>query len=332
MSLSPLQKRWIVRVAKLVVLLLLAAGMHATLRQALADLGRPEFREHLAHIRVGWLVVAGTLYLAGTLPCAVFSHRLLVALRQPVTLAAVLRAWYLSQWGKYVPGKAMVVVLRTSMLGGAAIETTVVAASIFIDTLTTMACGALLATVVLAWKQALEKQTWILALGMFLVTGLPAIPAVFTWVIRLLGIGRINPQAADRLRGVPARVLVFGWLIIAGGWILQGLSLWAVLRALDAGQPTPLAELPLLTASAGLAVVAGFLTMIPGGFVGREFVLTELMAPAYGPALAALSSIVLRLVWIMAEAVVSCILYFSGPRAATPAEPQPTEPPRGAPG
>lgn len=330
MPISPQQKRWLLRAAKLVVLLLLAVGMHATLSQALTDLGRPEFREHLQHIRLGWLALAGVLYLAGTLPCAVFSYRLLVALRQPVTLSAVLRAWYLSQWGKYVPGKGMVVVLRTTMLGGAAVENTVVVASIFIDTLTTMACGALLATLVLVWNQALEKQIWLVALGMLLVTGLPAIPAVFAWVIRLLGIGRVNPQAADRLRSVPARVLAWGWLIIAGGWVLQGLSLWAVLRALDASQPTPLAELPLLTASAGLAVVAGFLTMIPGGFVGREFVLTELMAPHYGPALAALSAIVLRLVWIMAEAVVSCILYFSRPTAAKPPPGDAREPQTGA--
>lgn len=325
-NLTPRRKHWLLRAAKLAVLLLLAAGMHATLSKALAELARPEFREHLGRVRAGWLVLAGLLYVAGTLPCALFSYRLLVALRQPVTRWAVLRAWYLSQWGKYVPGKAMVVLLRTGLLGGAAIETTIVAASIFIDTLTTMACGALLATGALLGNRSLEKQTWLVALGMFLVTGLPAIPAVLAQVVRVLGIHRIHPQAAERLCAVPARVLAFGWLIIAGGWILQGLSLWAVLRALNAPERGGLLiELPLSTAAAALAVVAGFLTMIPGGFVSREFVLTELMAPEYGPALAALSALVLRLVWLVAEAVVSCILYFSGRAAAPPIDSGPIE-------
>ena len=311
-NVSPAQKRWLLRGAKIAVLALLGWGMHVTLTRAIADLGKPEFEKHLWNIRPGWLAAAGAFYLAGMLPTAIFSGRLLIALGQPVTLLCALRAFYISQIGKYVPGKAMVIVLRAGLLGGASIEKTVVTASVFIDTLTTMACGCLLATVALICTAPQKLDAILVGAGMLLITGIPAIPAVFARVVRMLGIGRINPGAAERLRGVSGRELALGWLMIAAGWLLQGLSLWAVLRAVGATDDGPLANWPLHTAAAALAVVVGFLTMIPAGFVGREFVLTELMAPVYGPPLAALSALVLRLVWLVAEVLVSCILYFLG--------------------
>jgi len=326
-NVSPIQKRWLVRGAKIAVLGLLGWGMHATLSRAIEDLAKPEFERHLWHMHPGWLAASAAFYLAGTLPTAIFSYRLLMALGQSVTLRAALRAFYVSQIGKYVPGKAMVIVLRAGLLGGARIEKTVVAASVFIDTLTTMACGCLLATAALIWTAPHKVDAILVGAGMLLVTGIPAIPAVFARVVSVLGIGRINPGAAARLRGVPARELAWGWLVIGVGWLLQGLSLWAVLRAVGATEDGPFANWPLHTAAAALAVVVGFLTMIPAGFVGREFVLTELMAPAYGPAMAALSALVLRLVWLVAEVLVSCILYFLGtPLAATAqnAEPPPS--------
>ncbi len=324
-NLSPIQKRWLVRAAKIAVLGLLGWGMHATLSRAIADLAKPEFEQHLWHMHPGWLAASGAFYLAGTLPTAFFSYRLLIALGQPVTLFAVLRAFYVSQIGKYVPGKAMVIVLRASLLGGASIEKTVVTASVFIDTLTTMACGCLLATAALACTAPRKIDVILVGAGMLLVTGIPAMPVVFARLVSLLGIGRIHPGAAERLRGVSGRELAWGWLMIAAGWLLQGLSLWAVLRAVGATEKGPLDNWPLHTAAAALAVVAGFLTMIPAGFVGREFVLTELMAPEYGPAMAALSALVLRLVWLVAEVLVSCILYFLG--SSPPAAVHETDPP-----
>lgn len=58
-----------------------------------------------------------------------------------------------------------------------------------------------------------------------------------------------------------------------------------------------------------LATVAGFLSFVPGGAVVREAVLTELMVPHLGDAVALLSAILLRLVWLVAELVISGILY-----------------------
>jgi uncharacterized membrane protein YbhN (UPF0104 family) len=150
---------------------------------------------------------------------------------------------------------------------------------------------------------------------MFLVTAVPAVPAVFARLARLAGVGRLNPEVADKLCAVRWTTLVCGWIGCCLGWWIQGLSLWAALRAIGATEAGPLIAWPLHTAAAGLSVVVGFLTLIPAGFVGRELVLTQLMAPAYGAAPAALAAIVLRLVCLVSEGLVSTILYLGGGRS-----------------
>ena len=68
------------------------------------------------HWQPGWLVAAGLIYLAGLLPFALFWFRVLRVLGQRPTLRETLRAYYIGHLGKYVPGKAMVVVMRTALI------------------------------------------------------------------------------------------------------------------------------------------------------------------------------------------------------------------------
>jgi uncharacterized membrane protein YbhN (UPF0104 family) len=97
------------------------------------------------------------------------------------------------------------------------------------------------------------------------------------------------------------------------------LSLWAVLRALGAGEENPFDQLHLCTAAVALATVVGFLSFVPGGAVVREAVLTELLAvvPHVGGLTALVSSVLLRLVWLLSELVISGILYLGPHKAAT---------------
>jgi uncharacterized membrane protein YbhN (UPF0104 family) len=67
--------------------------------------------------------------------------------------------------------------------------------------------------------------------------------------------------------------------------------------------------LPLLTACAALAVVAGFLSLLPAGAGVREYVMMTLLAPAFGHVAAVVSAVLLRLVWMASEVLVSVILY-----------------------
>ena len=97
-----------------------------------------------------------------------------------------------------------------------------------------------------------------------------------------------------------------GWAAAALGWIVLGFSLEAALVAADAEIINPIADLPLCMAAVGLAVVAGFLSFLPGGAVVREAVLLELLVPRYGAATAVVGAIMLRLAWLGAELLRLC--------------------------
>ena len=59
-----------------------------------------------------------------------------------------------------------------------------------------------------------------------------------------------------------------------------------------------------------MAVVAGFASMIPGGLFAREAAFTGLLGPLLGgDAQALVVAAALRLVWVLAELLISAILY-----------------------
>ncbi len=80
--------------------------------------------------------------------------RALTAVGSPASLRSVAAAQLVGHLGKYVPGKAMVVVIRAAMLnrGGPAVSTRAATIAITIETLTVISTGAMIALLVL--------QTW----------------------------------------------------------------------------------------------------------------------------------------------------------------------------
>jgi len=213
-----------------------------------------------------------------------------------------------------VPGKAMVIVLRTGLIRSHRVDTGLAVASVFLETLTMMAVGACLAVPILAIFLSQDLRLTAAAVGMAVVAGLSTLPPVFSRLARLLGVGRSNPATAERLAGVRYRTLVGGWLAMIVGWAFMGASLWAVLRAADL--PADLAaHLHLYTAAVAMAVVVGFVSMIPGGLFTRDAALAILLAPMIsGGVTPAIIAAVLRLVWLVAELAISAILYVGGNR------------------
>jgi hypothetical protein len=299
-----------------VIVLLVLWGIHRTLDAAASDLQRRQWS--LADLRPGWLVASMLLYLAGMAPSGWFWHRVLRALGEDARLGETLRAYYIGHLGKYVPGKALVVILRAGLIGSHRVNPAVAAVSVFYETLTMMAVGACVAGVVLA--ASLAQHTWLVALAAVLVVavGLPTHPAVFRRLVAIVGVGRASPRMLEQLTRLSLGNLALGWLAIAFGWCLVGLSLWTTLVASGfAESPPSLHDLGVCIAAASLAVVAGFLSLIPGGAGVREAVLIELLVPAFGDAGAVVSAIVARVAWLVAEVVASAVLYLIGRRPAT---------------
>ena len=155
-----------------------------------------------------------------------------------------------------------------------------VVASVFVATLAMMAVGACLAAALVAIYFA---GRWLLvaaAVGMMLAAGLPTLPPVFSRLAPLAGVARGNPAALAKLAGLRYRLLAGGWLVMTVGWLFMAASLWAVLRAM--GLQGGLATLPPLPAAVTLAVVGGFMAMIPGGLGIREVVILELLGHQLG--------------------------------------------------
>jgi uncharacterized membrane protein YbhN (UPF0104 family) len=215
-----------------------------------------------------------------------------------------------------VPGKALVVILRTGLIRSQRVDTGVAAASVFYETLTMMAVGALVACVIIAVSAREHVTFMLLALGLAAAAGLPTVPPVFRFLVHKLRVGKISPTAVERLAQLNYGLLAAGWLVMAGGWVLIGLSLWAILVAGGFTDPRNiLDEMAICTAATALAFVAGFLSLLPGGVGIREAVLMELLEPRFGSAGALVAAIVARLVWLVSEALISGILYLVGRRA-----------------
>ena len=122
------------------MLVVVGISVGGTVRNALDQLSQHEW-----HVRPAWLVVAGALYAVGLVPMAWFWYRALASLGQPAPWSATLRAYFLGHLGKYVPGKAMAVILRVAAVRRWVPSMRIAIVSTMLETLTMMAVGAFLA-------------------------------------------------------------------------------------------------------------------------------------------------------------------------------------------
>jgi glycosyltransferase 2 family protein len=310
-------KKIAVAVVKLAILAIVVWAVRRTLVEAVAGLDDVWWR-----IQAGWLVAAALCYLAGLLAWGLFWHRVLVTLGQRPTRFRSLTAYFVGHLGKYVPGKALVVILRAGLIRGPGVDTTVAAVSVFVETFVMIASGALLAALVLAATLEADPRWTLLALGIGVLAALPILPPVFRRIVGVLGRRSRQPAGAAATRNqqlgrFDGRLVASGYLMAAAGWIPVGASLWAVLRSLGIENAPLATTLPWAVAVVALAVVAGFLSLLPGGLGVRDVILLELMVPRlrdvfyvdHAESIALAAVLLLRLVFLGAEVAVSAVLY-----------------------
>ena len=305
------RRHWLLIAVKLVIVVVVVWFIRSTIVTGWAELEKSP-----PHVDLRWLAAAGGLYLLGTLFSGIFWHRVLRALGQNVGFWTALRAFYIGHLGKYVPGKALVVILRAGLIRGPGVDGSLAVVSIFFETLTMMSVGALLAAAIMViWFREQPVLLWA-SLVVLAVAGLPTFPPMFRRLVRLIGLGRLKPGMLEKLDGLGYGIVLLGWALNVIGWAILGLSYWAVLWALGGESGNPLAQLHLYTAGVSLAVVAGFVSFVPGGAVVREAVLTQLMAPRVGDAVALAGAVLLRLAWLAAELIAAGVLSISRMRTA----------------
>jgi uncharacterized membrane protein YbhN (UPF0104 family) len=310
-------------------------------RQFARDLQRPDLWQR--QLRPGWLVVAGGLYLLGIGCSAVYWYRLLGHLgpRPPFLTAA--RAYYVGHLAKYLPGKAWAVLVRSTLVRHAGVSLGVATLTTFYEVLTTMAAGALVATVLfpLVGTASAGAPHWdalrrlarletplegvpttaaeLLSALLLLATGVPLLPPVFNRLAHHLSLPFRGREVV--LPRIHHTHLGEGLLLAAVGWLLLGASLGAALHAILGPElPWSVPGLGRLAAIMGLSYVAGFVIVVsPGGLGVREFCLTLFLTPELAAlgletdaarAVAVLAVLVLRLVWTLAELVMAGLLYW----------------------
>ena len=209
-------------------------------------------------------------------------HRVLRALGQASTGMIALRAFWIGHLGKYVPGKLLVVVLRSALVGSPRRHHGLIVLSVFVETLTYMSVGALLAAGILVIRFRGQWKLQLIAAGFVLLfTALMAPPVTRRLVAGMQG--RRDRTATTAPLQLPARLLAEGWGASVVSWSLASASLWATLNALPGIVPVPFSfdVMLRLTAALTLAVVAGFASLLPGGLGVREWVLHQLMFPEF---------------------------------------------------
>ena len=262
------------------------------------------------HVEGAWVAAACGLYLAGLSCFGLFFGRVLKTRTGPA-----LRAYFASQLGKYVPGKAMVVVLRSGIIANdAGVRPATAAFATLYETLVMMAAGGLVATVgFLLAPSPIQALPALASVGLgcgFLLLVEPRVFPRLSTVVRL----PFPNVGADALPSLSHRRLVEGLLIALTGWIFLGLSQLAVFRAIFR-EGVPLDRWPLIFAGVALATVVGFVSGLPGGAGVREWVLLSTMAPAIGKDRAVVSALALRLAWVVAEVVAAALLLAWRPKA-----------------
>ena len=286
-------------------------------REVVRTVAKLRSQGELPSIDPGWLAASGLIYLAGLAVLGFWYWRVLRAGPASTGLYQAERAYYVSHLGKYMPGKALVVVIRSAMTAGHGASPTTSAFAALYETLVMMATGGLVAAIGFATPGApaipidvprigrppVAWASGLLGLGLLTI----ALPAVFPRLAKLASrpLRFVNPEEMPRFTG---RLLLEGVGLSAVGWILLGISQLAVLRAIGVKMPMGL-DAGVAVASVALATVAGFAVAVaPGGLGVREWVLWTSLAAVVPHGRAVLAALLLRLVWLAAEVIAAGVL------------------------
>ena len=270
------RKKWLVAAAKLAIVALVGWAVHRSLVDAWQQLGKFEW-----HLEAPWLVAAGVLYLLGLLPAGIFWHRVLRVLGQDAA------AWRDSAGllhrpsrqvrarkghGRHPPhgpgakpsrrhrrGRRKRLLRNAHDDGGRGVSCR--GHPRRPDSSRNASCS------------------WV-AIGLMLVAGLPTIPPVFRRIGQDGRRGQVGSRPeCEKLARLGYKDLLTGWVCMTVSWVILALSLWATFRSMGIDQFGPIEHLASYTACVSLAMVAGFLSLIPGGLGVRDAILLRLIAP-----------------------------------------------------
>jgi glycosyltransferase 2 family protein len=278
-------------------------------------------------ISVDWkyVVAAGLISQLSWLPSTWFWHRLIVLLGGKSDAYPLIRAYYCGSLGKYMPGKAAVILIRSAMLKQQQVSFVRASIASMVEAGAVMLVGSVVSlafalTIIPpdalpGWvSQALPRQStsWsgLLLLVAVLIATTPYIAVPANWLLQEFS--RMIEQRARKKEAsnsstarttdrsnepinVPTDSVVprLTWqflttasLMFALSWAGHGLSLLFVLRSLNP-QMLSLDNWTIATAAAAAGTSIGFFAIFaPGGLAVREGLIISVLAPSTGGAIA----------------------------------------------
>ena len=252
--------------------------------------------------KISWSFV---IYAAALIPPGFVLREAVCSLGQRPNLSTAMASQLLGHVGKYVPGKAMVIVLRATGLAIDGVDIVVSTVSVFMETLLMMAVGAAVAGLVICWLPV-EKWMIVTAATVAVCASVPTLPPILKFVAARIAKRRSLDEVGHDSKSSTYFFFV-GWAWSLLSWILIGTSFTMLVAAIPSPDPLPS---PLLlwgrsTAAVSLGMVVGFASLLPGGAGVRELVLTMLLAPMVGPAHALLAAIAARVMFIIVESAMA---------------------------
>jgi len=287
----------------------------------------------LRNVDYRYLFLAAVSYAIGLIPSALLLCQAIGSFGEKPPSSITIAAHLLGHVGKYVPGKALVVILRAGVLRSAGVPTLKATVSIFIETLMMMAVGGTISSLIVI---LLPVPGWIIGLAILasIVASLPTLPPVMSRITKYLfqkknglaesssatGDGNSEESAeAAGYRNVQQnvwRLFFIGWFLSIVTWCLIGFSFSCVIMAIPTGEilPPPLMLFAIATAAISLAVVLGFASLIPGGAGVRELVLASILGIMITPTHGLLAAVLIRGIHIFTEAVIAvgCWIWLRG--------------------
>lgn len=303
-------RKTLFRIVKWLTILVVIAAMAWQLSKLVDDWSTDGARILEKGVLWPWVFAALGFFWMGQFCFALYWRRLVRTTGATAPYLSTIRAYLVGTLGKYVPGKALVVVVRTGMLPEAKGRRFLIGGTTVYETLTSMAAAGLLGLIALASTRS------DLVMNM---TGAAAIAIALNVIVHPVPFGHLAKLVAIPFRRKGDPLPASDWYrcywksmpLLVCEWLGSGLSLWATAAAFQLPNVYSVEAAVFMTGVAALATAAGFLVLpVPAGVGVREFVIISLMVKWTGDQTAAVCvSLILRTIWTTGEILLAGGLY-----------------------
>jgi len=217
-----------------------------------------------------------------------------------VPLASICYAFFLSQIGKYVPGRVWLYAIRGVLYSRYGIPIRVSALSMVIETALYVASALAVGLLLVPFEQfglGVVDSTVVVVLLVGL--GVSCSPPVLNWLLARWC--RRSDAGTDKDDSVRVGYTYLGSILgtYALAWLGVGAAFLVLTRSVT---PVSLNSYPQVTAAILAGCIAGYLVpLAPAGLGVRELVLTGALTVLFSPAIAALLALLARCWWTLSE-------------------------------